>query len=446
MWQRWLAVVAAVALATGSKATVYTVGAGGTHASLQEAVDAAFLNPGPDEVRLREGTLVGVTGVNGNLSNNDLTVSGGWDASYAGTGSAPTILDAAGMGSVLRVYPSGGNVQISRLSMHNGALPSQPVGIDVNATGFATVQIFQVDIADGIVTSGSAGCVGLNARDDSQVSLSQSRVHHCTSGSALPGSSGGTGIRVVTLDRGRVSLDDVKVDEHQTQASVQTTGTGISVNGSGQSNVDLHNVRIHGNSTTAPSVFGSGLALELAGSATATLSRLEVFDNLAPGAASTTSQLGLSASDFAAIRLVSSLLRDGPQSALSATSVGASARVHMHNLTIVQHAARGIAFFGPAGSLTLHNSIVQDNGLTSPLPVGGGDHNLGADLLLTPVSFSGPGDYRLPSGSPGVDAGTDAVPLGLAAMDFVGEPRVQGAASDIGAFERTVPLFTSGFE
>lgn len=446
MCKRWLAVVAAVALATGSKATVYTVGAGGTHASLQEAVDAAFLNPGPDEVRLREGTLVGITGISGNLSGNDLTVSGGWDGSYAGTGSAPTILDAAGTGTVFRVYPSGGNVQISRLSMRNGALPSQPAGIDVNASGFAIVQMVQVDIADGIVTSGSAGCVGLNARDDSQVSLSQSRVHHCTSGSALPASSGGTGIRMVALDRARVSLDNVKVDAHQTQASVQSTGTGISVNGSGQSDVTLHNVRVHGNSTTAPSTFGSGLTLTLAGNATATLSRLEVFDNLSPAAASTTSQLALSAADFAIIRLDSSLLRDGPQGALSATAVGANARVHAHNLTIVQHAARGIALFGPAASLTLHNSIVQDNGLTSPLPVGGGDHNLGADLLLTPVSFAGPGDYRLPPGSPGIDAGTAAVPLGLAAMDFVGEPRVQGAASDIGAFERTVPLFTSGFE
>ena len=72
--------------------------------------------------------------------------------------------------------------------------------------------------------------------------------------------------------------------------------------------------------------------------------------------------------------------------------------------------------------------------------------NLSTTALATGASFSGNGnrenttpqfvgssDYHLQSGSPGVDQGT---PLSLVLTAFDGVTRPQGAAYDIGAYER----------
>jgi len=60
-------------------------------------------------------------------------------------------------------------------------------------------------------------------------------------------------------------------------------------------------------------------------------------------------------------------------------------------------------------------------------------------VLTTDPAFAHPGsdDYHLTSGSPCVDAGTTTVPdpPGLPTTDFEGDPRVLGAAPDIGADE-----------
>lgn len=60
--------------------------------------------------------------------------------------------------------------------------------------------------------------------------------------------------------------------------------------------------------------------------------------------------------------------------------------------------------------------------------------------------FVSAADYRPRAGSPLVDAGVADPAGGTTPRDVSGQPRVQGARIDIGAFEAEAPLFAAGFE
>ena len=70
---------------------------------------------------------------------------------------------------------------------------------------------------------------------------------------------------------------------------------------------------------------------------------------------------------------------------------------------------------------------------TSVTPAGTGSNRTETPILVAPAA----GDFRQVTGSPTIDTGT-ASPL-LGSFDFDGQPRVQGAAVDIGADEGSVP-------
>lgn len=445
MIERVVGVIGLLAAAQASTA-VYTVGAGGSHASPQAAVDAAFSNPGPDEVRLRDGTLNATLLIAGNLAGNELIVSGGWDAAYASNAGRSSTLDAGGSAAVLRASLTGGSLQLFRLRLQGGAAASQPAGLSLAVSGFAAVVAGELEVADGAVADGSTGCIGLDARDDGQLYVFDTSVHDCSNGSIAVGSAKAAGLQVLAQDRAQVVIDALAAHHNLSRATVQAEGSGINLSASHQAAIVVRASRIHANTASAPVAFGSGLAVSLDGSASATLSRLQIHDNLAPLAAMSTAQAGLAASASSQLRMHSSLLRDGPQRGLTASTSGSAARVYLHNLGIVQHAERGLAFFGPAGGQTLHNSIVQDNGFPTTLAASAGDHNLGDDLGQANAVFAGAGDFRLVAGSPGIDAGTASLPLGLAASDLDGEARIQGLTVDIGPYELAPPLFISGFE
>lgn len=433
-------------LSAQGSAAIFSVGPGGTHPSLQAAVDAAFSNPGIDELRLREGVLSGTAVINGDLLGNDLVVSGGWAADYLSRGDGQTILDAGGAGAVLRGHLSGGSVQLLQLTLRGGRTASQAAGLSLNLSGNVTVLAGQLVIEAAVVDGSSAGGVGINARDDSQFGLFDAVIRDCRNGDLPAGGAAAAGINVIAQDRSQVLLDTVDVYHNLAQATASTQGVGLHLQGSQEALLRFRGGRVHDNAAGAPNAVAAGISVSLSGSAAATLSQLELYQNLAPAAPPTVPQLALSSTDSGVIRLHSSLLRDAPLRALSVSSSAALALVHAHNLTVVAHAERGFALFGNTAAITLHNSIVQGNGLPSTLEAGSGDHNLGTDLGLANAVFAGVANWRLAEGSPGVDAGTAAVPLGLTTTDLDGTERWQGPAVDIGAYEREVPLFASGFE
>lgn len=100
----------------------------------------------------------------------------------------------------------------------------------------------------------------------------------------------------------------------------------------------------------------------------------------------------------------------------------------------------GDLHIGNTGSATLlHNDVGTISG-GAPGP--GSSGNLDVDPGFAP----GPLNLRLAADSPLVDAGLDAAPGGVGALDIAGAARVQGAHVDMGAYETTDSIFADGFE
>ena len=109
----------------------------------------------------------------------------------------------------------------------------------------------------------------------------------------------------------------------------------------------------------------------------------------------------------------------------------------------------GAEIYNRGADLTISYSVIEggvgaifnfDTGAASTTgTVTDGGNNLTSDPLF--VNAAG-GDLQLPSGSPAVDAGDDAV---CPATDLLGASRPQGAQCDIGAYEYVPPFFTVTF-
>lgn len=425
-------------------AAVYTVGPAGTFAELQQAVDAAALSPGSDSIRVRSGTFFGLTIVAGNLAGNDLEISGGWDAAYAGPDGASTRLSGQSLTAVLRIAHNSGSVSVADLELVDGLAVGQPGSLLVQVFGSAQLALSRLRLSGHRTEGTGPACATVLITDEAAVQWNDLAFSDCRS--SHPVSAAGVGLRVLVTGGGRLQAEGLELsDTHSVAANAE--GGALLINAQQQAMVSVSGVKVAAAESAATTVFGSGVSLTAAGTAVVDLVAFEVHDNLAPQAQASAAQFGISASDQAQVRLASSLLRSGPQAALTVSGGTGSPQVRLANLTVAGHAGRGLQVFG--GAPSLHNSIIEGNGLPSSLPAGGGDHNLGTDLGLAAPVFQSIAlmDYRLAAGSPGVDAGNPAPPLGLAAIDLDRRARVAGSAVDIGAYETVPPLILSdGFE
>ncbi len=98
--------------------------------------------------------------------------------------------------------------------------------------------------------------------------------------------------------------------------------------------------------------------------------------------------------------------------------------------------------YNSSGNPTISYSLVQESGGSAgwdPTLGTDGGHNIDAD----PLYYGAPaGDLRILVGSTAIDAGNSGV-AGLPATDIAGNPRIQGAAIDMGAYEGgTAALFS----
>ena len=88
-----------------------------------------------------------------------------------------------------------------------------------------------------------------------------------------------------------------------------------------------------------------------------------------------------------------------------------------------------------ASGTTARNNVLfrPDVAEDAMISDGGSSSTLEANLLVDPMVVDAAGDFHLQPGSPGIDQGVTEAEV---AVDFDGVPRPQGAAYDMGAFER----------
>jgi hypothetical protein len=105
------------------------------------------------------------------------------------------------------------------------------------------------------------------------------------------------------------------------------------------------------------------------------------------------------------------------------------------NNIVMDNDGPGIVESGATGSANvyLHNNVFSNAVADMQLQTGTESATVTTDPQFVDFQMDGTGDYRLRDGSPDIDTGTDR---GGAPMAIDGVPRPQGAAFDIGPYER----------
>jgi hypothetical protein len=221
---------------------------------------------------------------------------------------------------------------------------------------------------------------------------------------------------------------------------------------------------IHGNSVLDSSVTGFDSVEGLAGyvlcgsSVPSSMERNRWQGGTAVTADPSPELLYVECLDDSVVTQRSSLIADGPSQGLEQVNQQASTWRGV-NLTAAGNGAVGIRTSDAGGGATrsLYNTISFGNGGDDLVVTGSSELDDGDDEdptnLIGPDPASDPdfvnpigGYYQLQKGSPAVDEGTGAPPGGISTEDLAGDPRAQGAAVDVGAYEGTELVWIDGFE
>lgn len=428
----------AMAVAPGwAVADLFTVGIGGSHASIQAAVDAAVAAGGNHEIRVRQGTYPGRVAIV--LASGDLHLSGGWHAGFEQQTVAPA------------------NTQVLALATGRA--------LDVTLAGGAQLTITGLAFTGGLVVGDTGAGVLVLARQASQVhfadvavSLNQARV--------TSPSGAGVGFSGAVLEGSRITLERARFEENNITTDSLPARGAVALSAQFGSQLVVRDSWFGRNRVTPPQT-DQALALL----ATVLEGRLLIDGNRFQGNVEATAQqpvvelvvLGSSQVVFernrlqdngqarqllatiqneqsTPVRIVGNLVFGAGTGLLVSGNGSTPAQVGWN--TIVGHSGFGI---GPSSFIHWHNNIVAFNGTdaapTPPVP----------DTNLTDIDpgFVAPsrGDFRLRTGSPGHEAATPIAGWTTPAVDLDGVARPSGLATDIGAFEHDEDrLLFAGFE
>ena len=160
-------------------ADTFTVGSGGTHATIQEAVAAANA-AGDDEIRIREGTFMQTVAIQ--LREDSLTISGGWNGNFTTQTEDPslTVIDAQSLNAVITFVGAGsGLVLVRNLTVTQGD-SNTGGGIRVSAGDPANVRIEHLRVvanrAGGEGSPGRGGGIYADLRGESRLVIQDSEV------------------------------------------------------------------------------------------------------------------------------------------------------------------------------------------------------------------------------------------------------------------------------
>jgi hypothetical protein len=441
---RWILTgLTLAAAAAAARADVYTVGPGGTHSTIQSAIDTAVASGGLDEIHVATGRwrerirLVFGEG-------QSVRLSGGWvdgfsrqvapDPGDPGNPSLNSVLDGEGVGPVVSIQADGFvSVQGFTITGGNGGSVTGG-GLRIHAAGFGAVEVHgnviwenQLSMPDG-ATGG-----GLMARavDSAHLSLRQNHFLRNSVTAAGDGVADSGGADVFARDNAFVEVNENRFVGNVVRADGEATyaALAVEIQGDARGHVDdnvARDNRAVSKSGLAYSAFRLGAAaLGLPGRPRLVARRNEIVGNVIESPRG--QQVELHATVGGTLELTDSVVAGGSGGGIIANARDEGA-MYLVNLTVADHPAYGLA----AGSgVHVTNTILFGNGVDlqgDPIQ----SHNLiGVDPL-----FVAAGNYHLSLGSPAVDAGLNSA-TGLGPSDIDREARIQGRRVDIGADETT---------
>ena len=451
--RRRCCVVLLVFSVSAAYGATYTVGASGTHATVQDAIDAALAAPGTDEIRVAEGTYYEHLDFTPNGSGNILHISGGWNAGFAAQGDMPSVIDGSDSGRVFDIYlNTGDGLTLSRLRIQNGnANPA--AGLLIDQFGDSFMVIDACEIVDNTADDDRAESGGLRvwANQSAAFTLTDSTVsnNQALCSGIIDCREGGMGLQAANSAQVEVSRN-LFAGNSVSIASGSVLAGGASLIVYDSATLLLEDNRFIGNTVSGTSAGGTGVGLGLSGDGTKTARRNRIENNTAalpnPGVVP---QLSLFQGGDSASTLSDTVVVNSNTKGIVAITFGdGSATLHLTNLTVADHAHTGLQADKNAagGALNFSNSIAANNGTDVSFS---GAVTTTANLVGGAAGFvdAPGGDYSLAEGSDAINAGTNAPPGGLGPTDIDGNARISGGTVDQGAFEfLSDTVFADSFE
>jgi hypothetical protein len=425
----------ALVLATSSSADAAIFTVGGTHPTLQAAVDAARLRAGSHEIRLTTDRVRAPVDVN-LPAGVALTISGGWDKIFkVQIPGAATELFADNQHRPLTVKLDGGKLTLRRLHFVSG-VEREGGGL------WAFVRNGRLEVEDSLWRNNQAFEIGGGAwvQLDGGADVTFNRVafeENLVSGSEVAG--GGLAILESPGARGnRATVQSCRFERNWllTDGFAGSAGGGLLVNLQ-DANLKLLDSGFSDNqrSGSGQSSVGTGLALWASGNARIEARRLWIAGQSARFARVADTQVDLRTSDRGVLALTDSAVVRSPLRGVSALASDRSS-LRLINLTIAFNDAGGLVIENleqgaddTEAFASVDNSILWQN---DGAPRIGGLVARRNNLIDVDPKFVGDG-FRLQLKSKARDKGSKA--LGVGPFDLARRPRVSGREVDIGAYE-----------
>ena len=443
----------ALLFSTPAHATLYTVGTGGTHASIQDAIDAAVHSAGDDEIRIHVDTYDEHVLVPNTLTGQ-LTISGGWGNGFltkVRNGAASTIISPTTEGTGVTLKPAAGaHVVLADLTISN-AKATNCAGFRIEANGTSTVAIEDSFVLDNDMSTsagtarGGGGCV--LAKDSAAVTVSGTTVQgNKARVTGLNGNAEGGGLAIDCYNDSHCDIVDTLILQNRLEAASNAAdGAGLYLDAQDASVVTVKRSVFSGQEIGGTPNPALGLSVHVVASA---LAQVEIAQSLFLGGGATPAS-AVEAELFAWPGGAAQVLVDNDVFAHSVgaalqTRAYADSQVTLMQLTLVDNGAPSfVDAFGTVPPLVYDNIFA---GGAAEITIGSGataEHN----LLVDDPGFVAPSldDFSLRGGnSPAVNAGSTTRDVGL--YDVSGAPRVQDDVVDIGAYESSDRVFAARFD
>lgn len=426
------AVFLSFALAGEAAAATYRVGAGGTHSTIQAAVNSALAAGGDNLIKVAAGSRRERFTVGDTLAGR-LVISGGWGPGFLSR-SGETTVDGGGLAPVVNVLVRSGTLHLVGLRVTGGITPTLGTptggGFRVSLLETAMVQIEACTASGNRLTAPDAEGGGLWGNVDGAAHLKIVNSHFrnnavvASTGSAIGGGAS------ITVSGGRAEVLSTDFLDNEVRGPDFTEGAALEIHVQGEGFAQADDLTIFDNRTLSASA-NAWATLRLStgsGSGRIVARRNQVRRNLVQRPNG--HQVELRAGAGATITLTDSVVAEGDGTGILAWPSGGTTQ--LTNLTVARQRGQGLSVIGTSGTVYLSNSILFANGVNLSGAVVEAANRIGLDPLFVDLAR---GHYHLGLGSPAIDAGEDAPPGGLGPLDADRQPRLRGLHVDQGAYE-----------